>query len=101
MDDDESAYPLFKGATRSATILGVPVIPLIVACMCIAPFGMIINPFMFLMAVPVIIVMRAITQSDDKAFRILWLWFQTDVRNPVKRFWGSSSYSPVDYSSRK
>jgi type IV secretion system protein VirB3 len=54
--------------------------------------------------VPGWLLMAQITRSDDRAFRVLWLWTQTKLANRLRlvhfgrrdEFWGASTYSPCD-----
>lgn len=100
-DDEDTAFPLFKGATRSPTFLGVPLVPLLVMFMIVAVLGMNFHPGFFAIAPIALLVMNGITKTDDKAFRIMWLYCETTVRNTAKGFWKSSSYSPINYQKRK
>lgn len=102
MDSSEhAAVPLFKGCTRSATIAGVPMIPLILMLIAVAALAMKVSLWCWGLAVPFWFVMAQITKTDDKAFRIWGLWFETKFRNGNKSFWGASSYSPANFKKRK
>lgn len=103
MDADESsqADPLFQGLTRAATVKGVPMIPLLGMLGGVGFVALWTSPLAWLLAPPAFFVMRLITKSDDKAFRIWGLWYETKGRNKFKGFWGASSYSPREYKRRK
>jgi len=88
-------FPLFKGATRIATVHGVPTVPLILMLITVACVTLLTSLWWALLAGPLWLVMAAITKSDDRAFRIWGLWIETKMMNRNKRFWGASSYSPV------
>lgn len=90
------SFPLFKGATRSPTIGGVPIIPLLIMCITIASCAMLFSLKLWLLIIPAWFIMRQITLNDDKAFRIWWLWLDTKGKNSNK-FWGASTYSKNDF----
>lgn len=90
-------YPLFKGATRKATFLGVPTTPLLAVVILVGVLAITISLAVWLIMPVIIFIMAQITRHDDKAFRIWWLWFETKGRNRNKVFWGASSYTPSDY----
>ena len=94
------AFPLFKGATRVPTVWGVPMMPLMVMVMGVAVIAMTLSIWWWFLAPPLWFTMAQITKNDDKAFRILWLWIDTKLRNRNKSFWGASSYSPTHYKKR-
>lgn len=100
MDQDPLGDPLFKGLTRSATVAGVPLIPLGMMLGVVAFTALWTSFWAYLMAPPLYLVMRIVTRKDDKAFRIWGLWFETKWRNSHKKHWGASSYSPRAYKRR-
>lgn len=93
--------PLFKGCTRPAMLLGVPVIPFVIVCGSLTLgciwisllFGL--SPLTILMVVPVFLAMRFIAKDDDQQFRLmgLRLLFRAGQRN--RGFWKSAAYAPV------
>ena len=97
-------FPLFKGPTRVATFARVPLIPLVMLVIGVASAGMVFGVWWFALLVPGWLIMAQVTRTDDRAFRILWLWMQTRLANRVRtaalagrgEFWGASSYSPSD-----
>jgi len=100
-------FPLFKGATRVATYARVPLIPLVVLVVGVASAGMVFGVGWLALLVPGWLLMAQVTRTDDRAFRILWLWLQTRLLNRLRTtvraggdFWGASSYSPSDGRSR-
>lgn len=95
------AYPLFKAMTRSPTLMGVPFTPMILMGMAVGALGMWISPFCYALAFPAWWIMAQVTKTDDKAFRIIGLWYETKCRNRFKRFWGASTYSRTTYRKRK
>ena len=70
-------FPLFKGATRVATVGGVPLIPLVTLVVSVASVGVLFGIVWLSLLVPGWLLMAQVTKSDDRAFRILWLWMQT------------------------
>lgn len=94
-------YPLFQGATRLPTILGVPMMPLMVMSMGVAVIALSFSIFWWLLWPILCFVMAQITKTDDKAFRIWGLWIDTKFLNGLfngsKKFWGASTYSPTNY----
>lgn len=100
VDELPQAFPLFKGATRVPTFCGVPTMPLLAGVSAVAILAMWTTIWSWLLAIPVVVIMRLITRQDDRAFSIWWLWFETKFRNRNKGFWGGSTYSPTDYRQR-
>ncbi|PPD29248.1 MAG: TrwM protein [Methylomonas sp.] len=98
---EEPQVPLFKGCTRAPTVAGVPMMALLIMIMGVAVLAMTFSLFLWLTAIPLWFVMAQITKTDDKAFRIWALWFETKVRNGNKGFWRASSYGPADFSKRR
>lgn len=95
------AFPLFKGCTRTPTLMGVPMIPFIAMVMIVALIAMIISLWGWFLAPFLWFIMAQITKNDDKAFRLWALWAETKLRNGRKAFWGASTYTPISYSKRK
>ena len=94
-------YPLFKGATRAATIKGgVPTrafVALVLLTLFVAMFtlwGWAIGPILY----PVVAVL---SRNDDRAFWIWELWVKTKFLAKNKRFWGAISLTPTPYSRRR
>lgn len=99
--------PVFKGCTRPATLLGVPLVPLVVisgSCLVFAMWLLLID-FWFSFAVMIflvlaILLMRQVTTRDDQRLRQwqLRLWLRVANRN--RRFWGATSYAANRYKKR-
>ena len=94
-------YPLFKGATRIATIKGgVPTrafMGLVFLTVVVAMFtlwGWLLGPVLY----PVLAVL---SRNDDRAFWIWELWLRTKFFAPNKRFWGAISLTPTPHSKRR
>src|SRR6266536_3420008 len=97
-------FPLFKGATRVPTVAGVPLIPAVVLVIAVASATVLLGVGWLALLVPGWLLMAQVTRSDDRAFRILWLWGQTKLANRVRSalngdlggLWGASSYAASD-----
>lgn len=93
----ETAWPLFKGATRAAVVWGVPLVPLLGMLMGVATLALAAGLLWWGLAPVLWAAMAQITRHDDRAFRIWRLAAGTVLRNRNRAFWGASSYSPVSY----
>ena len=97
-------FPLFKGATRVATVAGVPLVPLVTLVVVVTSAAVLLGVGWLALLVPGWLLMAQVTRSDDRAFRILWLWMQTKLANRLRmlrftgrdEFWGASTYSLSD-----
>jgi type IV secretion system protein VirB3 len=107
-------FPLYKGATRAATVLGVPMAPLVVMVGAVVfgvalPFGI----WWLGLLLPCWSLMALVTRTDDRAFRTLGLWLETKVANGLwlgrplrglalygagrgRDLWGASTYALSD-----
>lgn len=99
--------PLFKGCTRPAMIMGVPMVPLLaVSVMCFLP-GMWI--LIFIGQVGLILIfgvlpiniwlLREITKKDDHRLNQLILRITLRLRQSNRSHWGKgiTAYSPIKY----
>lgn len=100
--------PVFKGCTRPAMLMGVPLVPLVVVfglCFIAGMWGLRFNfwlaPFFFVVLLVLVMVMRQITRKDDQRLNQWKLRFFMRVRNRNKSFWGATSYSANRYKRRK
>ncbi|WP_225776482.1 type IV secretion system protein VirB3 [Pseudomonas sp. Marseille-Q5115] len=97
-------FPLFKGATRLPTWLGVPRTVLGVTLMFCATLFMTIHLWALGLFGLLWFIEWCISKHDDRMFRILYLGFRTKVLNrinsPFTKRWGGSSSSPIDYEVR-
>lgn len=97
-------FPLFKGATRVATVWGVPLVPFVALVIGVASAAVMVGIWWLGLVVPGWLLMAQITRADDRAFRIVWLWAQTKLANRMRmvrlggrsEFWGASTYAPGD-----
>ncbi len=53
-----------------------------------------------LILVPIVFVMRMIARQDDQQFRLLWLKFLFQKKQPNRRFWKAAAYSPLAFEKR-
>jgi type IV secretion system protein VirB3 len=95
--ENNDAFPFFKGATRAATVWGVPMIPLIAMGMGVAVIALLFGLRWWALAPVLSAAMAGITRHDDQAFRVWRLAIETKLRNRNKRLWGASSYAPGNY----
>lgn len=84
-------------------LFGVPVIPLVIVGGSIVLLSVWISMFILPLIVPIVLVMRQITKTDDQMFRLLGLkaQFRLIHFNRTGRFWRASAYSPVAFTKRK
>ena len=96
---------IYKGATRPAMKLGVPLVPLVVL------FGsgmlviMWVGPLLTWWVVPIVLAtvapalawMRFVTRTDDQRFRQMFLLARLRWGERNQRFWGARSYTPYCY----
>ena len=99
-----SRFPLFKGATRVPTLAGVPLVPAVALVIAVASATVMLGVGWLALLVPGWLLMAQVTRSDDRAFRILWLWAQTKLANRLRLLarcrirdaWGASTYALSD-----
>jgi len=96
-------FPLYKGATRAAVILGVPVLPLVALVTGVAVLTLFLGLWLWGLLLPGWLLMAQVTRGDDRAFRILFLWARTRLLNLLrlwaaggKGYWRASSYALSD-----
>lgn len=97
-------FPLFKGATRVPTVAGVPLIPAVALVIGVASATVLLGVGWLALLVPGWLLMTQITRTDDRAFRILWLWAHTKLANRIRLarqcgfggLWGASAYAVTD-----
>jgi type IV secretion system protein VirB3 len=101
-------FPLYKGATRAAVLLGVPLIPLMLMGMAVAVLTLLFSMKWLLLGPAAWGVMAQLSKRDDRAFRIVGLWMRTRLLNRLRlvlrgcrgEFWGASSYGVTGRSRR-
>lgn len=98
---DPNHVPLFKGATRVATIKGgVPVRAFLYMCLGVGWLAMFNIGFLGLIAV-LYPIMAIISRNDSRAFWIIELWMKTSLFARNKRYWGAVSFTPRPYQRRR
>lgn len=96
---------IYKGATRPAMKLGVPLVPLVVLIglgMLASIWGGILVSGWVVLAVvgaivPALAWMRFVTRKDDQRFRQVFVAARLRLYDRNRRFWGARSYSPNFY----
>lgn len=99
------AEAIYKGATRPAMKLGIPLVPLVVLLGIGFLLIMWIGPFLTWWIVPGVLVsivpllgwMRLVTHRDDQRLRQLLIAGKLRWRDHNRRFWRSRSYAPYLY----
>lgn len=99
------AEPIFKGATRPAMKLGVPLVPLVVvfgaSMLLIMWVGALVTwwvvPLVVAAVVPALAWMRYLTRKDDQRFRQMYLAAKLRLADRNCRLWQSRSYAPYVY----
>ncbi len=101
--------PIFKGATRPAMVLGIPLLPLIICCMTglllsiwsLLLLGQLICFLTLACNVTLLLYMRIICKHDDQKLHQLMLQLQSKSARRNIDYWGCQSSSPHDYTLRK
>lgn len=92
-------YPLFKGLTRPAMFLGVPIIPLFLAMAFVILISIYIqNLFLAFFCIPLYFVMKEMTKRDDFIFRLYFLKIRFFTNPLSKKFHNNKTYSAMSYS---
>ena len=96
---------IYKGATRPAMKLGIPLVPLVVLLgtgMLLILWGGIFLSWwialgVLLAWVPALLWMRLVTSKDDQRFRQMFVAMKLRLHDRNHRFWQARSYSPTLY----
>jgi type IV secretion system protein VirB3 len=99
------AEAIYKGATRPAMKLGIPLVPLVVlfgSGMLLILWGGVLLTWwiavgVLLSFVPVLLWMRWLTSRDDQRFRQIFVALKLKLHDHNRRFWRARSYSPTLY----
>lgn len=99
---DEAIY---KGATRPAMKLGIPLVPLVIlfgSGMLLIMWGGILVSWWVALAVlasvlPALGWMRYVTSKDDQRFRQMFVAAKLRLHDRNRRFWKARSYAPNLY----
>lgn len=96
---------IYKGATRPAMKLGIPLVPLVVlvgtAALAILWLGTLVSGWLALaVALPVapaLAWMRFVTARDDQRFHQMFVALKLRLHDRNRRFWRARSYAPTLY----
>lgn len=96
---------IFKGATRPAMVMGIPLLPLVVVGLVgvlltmwgLQIFGWMAAVVVLLSTGLALAVMRIISKSDDQKLNQLLLRLQSWPARRNSRYWGAQSSSPIAY----
>lgn len=99
------AEAIYKGATRPAMKLGIPLVPLVVlfgaAMLAILWVGTLVTwwivPVVLAGIVPILAWMRFVTRQDDQRFRQIYVALKLRIHDRNRPFWHSRSYAPYLY----
>lgn len=97
------AETIYKGATRPAMKLGIPLVPLVVlfgSGMLLMMWGGILVSWWITLGVlmsfvPALFWMRWVTSRDDQRFRQVFIVLKLRLHDRNRRFWSARSYSPT------
>lgn len=96
---------VYKGATRPAMKLGIPLAPLVLlfgsGMLLIVWGGLLVSwwtaPGVLLVLCPALLWMRVVTAQDDQRCRQIVLALKLRLHDHNHRFWRSRSYAPTQY----
>lgn len=99
------AEAIYKGATRPAMKLGIPLVPLVLlfgSGMLLILWGGILLSWWFALGVlacllPVLLWMRWVTAQDDQRFRQIFVAAKLRLHDRNRSFWHARSYTPTLY----
>ncbi len=99
------AEAIYKGATRPAMKLGIPLVPLVVLFgtgMLLILWGGVIVSWWIALAVaaaiaPMLLWMRFVTAQDDQRFRQMFGALKLRLHDRNRRLWQARSYAPTLY----
>lgn len=99
---------IFKGATRPAMMLGVPIVPcilvmgtfFILAMWTLVFAGFVAAASVLLIMVFVVAILRFMTAQDDQRLNQYMMYLRTRAFKRNKGTWGAHSMSPIDFKKR-
>lgn len=99
------AEAIYKGATRPAMKLGVPLVPLVAlfgsGMLLIVWGGTLFSwwvaPGVLLLLLPTLAWMRFVTSRDDQRLRQMLVALKLRLHDRNRRFWQARSYAPTLY----
>jgi type IV secretion system protein VirB3 len=94
---------IYKGATRPAMKLGIPLVPLVLLFgtgMLLVMWGGVLISWWIAFGVvvsfvPALVWMRLVTAKDDQRFRQMFLALKLRLHDHNRRLWHARSYSPT------
>jgi type IV secretion system protein VirB3 len=103
------AETIYKGATRPAMKLGVPLVPLVAmlgsGLLLIMWVGTLVSwwivPVVATAIVPTLLWMRFVTARDDQRFRQIFVAARLRLYDSNRRLWRSRSYAPYLYQGAR
>jgi type IV secretion system protein VirB3 len=103
------AEAIYKGATRPAMKMGIPLVPLVVlfgtGMLLVLWIGTLLTwwvvPVVLVAFVPTLSWMRFVTRKDDQRFRQMYVAAKLRLHDRNRRFWRSRSYAPYLYRGGK
>lgn len=91
---------LNKALTRPAALLGIPLVPLVIACGAIALMTVYLrNYWLLLLLIPTLIEMRSKARKDIQFFNLKLLEFKTRGRKASNKFYGANVISSQQYEA--
>jgi len=99
---------IFKGATRPAMMLGIPIVPFIL----IVGFHLILIVWTFILSSPfvsigigfilimVLLFLRQLNSSDNHRISQYFLYAKDFGNRRNKKYWGAHSMSPIKFKKR-
>lgn len=99
------AETIYKGATRPAMKLGVPLVPLVILCggslLAMTWGGMLLSgwmvPAVLAATGPALAWMRFVTAKDDQRLRQMFVALKLRRHDRNRRLWQARSYAPTLY----
>jgi type IV secretion system protein VirB3 len=99
---------IFKGATRPAMMLGVPIMPCIVvmgtffilAMWTLVFAGLVAALSVLLVMVFVVAILRFMTAQDDQRLSQYAMYLRSRAHKRNRVHWGAHSMSPIDFKKR-
>ena len=96
---------IYKGATRLAMKLGIPLVPLVLlfgtGMLLILWGGLLVSWWVaagvVVTVLPALAWMRWVTRQDDQRFRQMFVAFKLWLHDRNRRFWGARSYASNTY----
>jgi type IV secretion system protein VirB3 len=103
------AEAIYKGATRPAMKLGIPLVPLVVlfgtGMLLVLWIGSLVTwwilPVVLAAFVPALGWMRFVTNQDDQRFRQMFVAAKLRLHDRNRRLWRSRSYAPYLYRGNR